>query len=68
MTVQKLLSAYIIEKKELMMNPIHIKYLLYYATTTILSARQIARKFGLEIDIGLMEIQVLYGGGTDNGI
>lgn len=41
----------------------HINY-LSYATKTIILVLQVFREFGLEIDIGLVGIQIQNGGGA----
>lgn len=47
-----------------MINPIYIINNLSYATTTINLAFQLACEFYLEINIGLLRVQIQYGGGT----
>lgn len=38
----------------------------HYATITIIVALQIARDFELEINVGVVEIKIQYGGGRDD--
>lgn len=50
-----------------MINPSHINYLLH-KTTTIILALEIADEIGLQINIGLVRIQIQYGENTDESI
>lgn len=58
--------AYIIEKKYYYNNHINLINYQINATATIILALQLAREYGLEINIEMMGIQIQYGGGTDD--
>lgn len=51
-------------RTNLKINSSHINYLSY--STTIILAVQIDRGFGFEINIGLIGVNIHYGGGTDS--